>query len=30
LAMGMLMGALIEVWELVDHLLVRILHDHEH
>lgn len=30
LALGMLMAALIEVWELVDHLLVRILHDHDH
>jgi len=30
LAIGMLIAALIEVWELVDHLLVRILHDHDH
>ena len=28
LALCMLIAALIEVWELVDHLLVRILHDH--
>lgn len=28
LALGMLVAALIEVWELVDHLLVRVLHDH--
>jgi hypothetical protein len=30
LALCMLIGALIEVWELVDHLLVRVLHDHYH
>jgi hypothetical protein len=29
LAMAMLLGALLEAWELVDHLLVRILHRHD-
>ena len=29
LAMAMLFGALLEAWELVDHLLIRILHRHD-
>ncbi len=29
IAMAMLLGALIEIWELVDHLLVRFMHDHD-
>jgi hypothetical protein len=29
LALAMLLGALREAWELVDHLLVRILHRHD-
>jgi hypothetical protein len=30
LALGMLVAALVEVWELVDLLLVRLMHDHDH
>lgn len=30
LALGMLLAALVEVWELVDRLLIRLMHDHEH
>lgn len=29
LALAMLLAALLEVWELVDRLLVRLLHDHD-
>jgi len=29
LALAMLLGALLEAWELVDHLLVRVLHRHD-
>jgi len=29
LALAMLVGALQEAWELVDHLLVRIMHRHD-
>lgn len=29
LALAMLLGALQEAWELVDHLLVRIMHRHD-
>lgn len=29
LALAMLLGALLEAWELVDHLLVRIVHRHD-
>lgn len=29
LALAMLLGALMEAWELVDHLLVRIMHRHD-
>jgi hypothetical protein len=29
LALAMLLGALLEAWELVDHLLVRIMHRHD-
>ena len=30
LAAAMLLAALVEVWELVDRLLVRLMHDHDH
>lgn len=30
LALAMLLAALLEVWELVDRLLVRLMHDHDH
>jgi len=30
LALAMLLAALLEVWELVDRILVRLMHDHEH
>jgi hypothetical protein len=29
LALAMLLGALQEAWELVDHLLVRVMHRHD-
>ncbi len=29
IGLAMSIAALIEVWELVDHILVRFLHDHE-
>jgi hypothetical protein len=29
LAFAMLLGALMEAWELVDHLLVRFMHRHD-
>lgn len=30
IAVVMALAALLEIWELVDRLLVRFLHDHEH